>query len=72
MRSYDPDQYEPLTDDEIIGLCYPTGVVSRNRHRQLERSLEAMKQLEAAGEVVIEPMGTSGKEHRILAPRFFN
>ena len=72
VRSYDPEQYEPLTDDELIGLCYPTGVVSRNRHRQLERSLEAMKQLEEAGEVVIEPMGTSRKERRILPPNFFN
>ena len=66
VRSYDPEQYEPLTDDELIGLCYPIGVVSRNRHRQIERSLEAMKQLAAAGEVVIEPVGTSRKERRIL------
>ena len=72
VRSYDPEQHDPLTDDELIGLCYPTGVVSRNRHRQLERSLDTMKQLEEAGEVVIEPVGTSGKERRVLPPHFFN
>ena len=71
-RPADPEQHDPLTDDELIGLCYPTGVVSRNRHRQLERSLDTMKQLEEAGEVVIEPVGTSGKERRVLPPHFFN
>ena len=72
VRSYEPEQYEPVTDDEIIALCYPTGVVSRNRHRQLERSLQAVTMLEEAGELVIEPVGTSGKERRILPPHAFN
>ena len=70
VPSYDPEKYEPMSNVELIGLCYPKAVVSRNRHRQLERSLEALQQLEAAGEVVIVPVGTSGRERRILPPHF--
>ena len=70
VPSHDPEQYEPVTNVDLIGLCYPNAVVSRNRHRQLERSLEALQQLEEAGEVVIVPVGTSGRERRILPPHF--
>ena len=70
VPSYDPDKHEPVTDLDLIGLCYPNAVVQRNRHRQLERSLEALQQLQEAGEVVIVPVGTSGRERRILPPHF--
>ena len=70
VPSYDPEKHEPMTDVDLIGLCYPNAVVSRNRYRQLERSLEALQQLQEAGEVQIVPVGTSGRERRILPPHF--
>ena len=70
VPSYDPEKQEPMTDVDLIGLCYPNAVVSRNRYRQLERSLEALQQLQEAGEVQIVPVGTSGRERRILPPHF--
>ena len=70
VASYDPEQHEPVTDADLIGLCYPQPEVSRNRHRRLERSLETLQHLEDAGEVVIVPVGTSGRERRILPPHF--
>jgi hypothetical protein len=70
VASYDPEQHEPVTDADLIGLCYPQPEVSRNRHRRLERSLKALQQLEEAGEVRIVPVGTSGRERRILPPHF--
>ena len=70
VASYDAEKHEPVTDADLIGLCYPKPEVSRNRHRRLERSLKALQQLEEAGEVRIVPVGTSGRERRILPPHF--
>ena len=70
VASYDAEKHEPMTDADLIGLCYPKPEVSRNRHRRLERSLETLYQLQEAGEVQIVPVGTSGRERRILPPHF--
>ena len=61
VRVYDPARYEVLTDDELVGMAYPTSS-NTNRRTLLGRAQGWVKTLEGEGELQI----VDGK---ILPPR---
>ena len=67
-RSYDPDRYESLTDADLIALCYPAGISSKQRGKRLAEAKRTMAELADAGELQIISVGTSGRERLILPP----
>ena len=52
LQAQDPDRYEPLTNDEIIDLCYPT---SRNSSRRdlLRNARRTLAKMERTGDLRI-------------------
>ena len=61
----DPERYPPLTEDEIIALCFPTSARSARRN-VLSDARKVIRQLEQSGELrVVEG---SGSTMRILPP----
>ena len=52
LQSHDPDRYEPLSDDDLIELCFPT---SRNQNRRdlLQRAKAALRRMEHDGDLHI-------------------
>ena len=58
----DPSRYAPLSDAEVVGLCYPVGDASGRRYRKRrERAWEVLELLAAEGDCRIE-------DKRILPP----
>ena len=68
QRSYDPEKYDLLTDTDLISLCYPAGVSSKQRAKRLAEAKRTIAELADAGELQIVPVGTSQRERRILPP----
>ena len=52
LQSHEPDRYDPLSDDELIELCFPTSR-HQNRRRLLQRAKAALRQMEAFGDLRI-------------------
>ena len=52
IQSNDPRRYEPLSDEELIRLCFPCSA-TKNRREMLRRSLQALERLQTAGELRI-------------------
>lgn len=50
LQAQDPSRYEPLTDDELIDLCYPTSASGAKRDL-LQRSRKTIKALVQAGDM---------------------
>jgi hypothetical protein len=65
-RKYQHEDYEPLTDDDLIELCYPAGISAKQRRKKLQEAKKTLGLLADAGELAIVPYGTSGRERRIL------
>ena len=65
-RKYQAEDYEPLTDDDLIELCYPAGISAKQRRKKLQEAKKTLGLLADAGELAIVPYGTSGRERRIL------
>ena len=65
-RQDQAEDYEPLTDDDLIELCYPAVFPSKQRRKKLQDAKKTLGLLANAGELVIVPYGTSGRERRIL------
>ena len=68
-RKYQHEDYEPLTDDDLIELCYPAGISAKQRRKKLQEAKKTLGLLADAGELAIVPYGTSGRERRILPVR---
>ena len=68
-RKYQQEDYEPLTDNDLIELCYPAGISAKQRRKKLQEAKKTLGLLADAGELEIVPYGTSGRERRILPVR---
>ena len=68
QRSYDPERYEPMTDSDLLWLCFPAGVGSSQRRKRLALAKSVLAELAASGELQIIPVGQTGRERRILPP----
>ena len=62
LRKTSVDPYDPLTDDDVIALAYPSSVKT-NRRELARRAWGALENLEEHGELRID-------ERRILPPEF--
>lgn len=50
IYSQDENAYEPLSDAELVTLCFPTAA-DKNRAKLVQRAHETLHRLEAAGEI---------------------
>ena len=52
LQVRDPERYEPVSDAQAVGLCYPTGQYGRRR-RVVEESWRILRKLAAAKDALI-------------------
>ena len=63
----DPERYPVLNNKDLIDLCYPT-TTRKDPSKQFNDAMRALTRLEDAGEVRVIPIGSKGRERRILPP----
>ena len=63
----DPERYPVLNNKDLIDLCYPT-TTRKDPSKQFSDAMQAIARLENAGELKIVPVGSNGRERRILPP----
>ena len=62
LQSHDPTRYEPLSNSQAVGLCYPAGVSFGRRRDEVRKAWDTLRRLAKAGDVRIDG-------RRILPPR---